>query len=100
MGKFGYFGKLVVNEGQRDALVQILIEAAEFAQSVEDCELYAVNISESEPDCVWVTEIWKNEEAHAASLGLEWTKLLIERAKPFIRKMDGIRMQVLGGKGV
>lgn len=100
MNKFGNYGKLIAKEGQRDALVQILLEAAESMHSVEGCEMYAVNISESEPDSVWVIEVWKNEEAHAASLTLESTKMLIQRGKPLIVGMEGVKLQVIGGKGV
>jgi quinol monooxygenase YgiN len=100
MCKFGLYGKLIAQEGQRDALVQILLEAAESMHSVEGCEMYAVNISESEPDSVWVVEIWRDEAAHAASLTLESTKTLIQRGKPLIAGMDGVRLQVVGGKGV
>ncbi|WP_199617016.1 putative quinol monooxygenase [Paenibacillus alkalitolerans] len=100
MANFGMSGKITALEGQRDALLQILLEAAEAMHSVEGCEMYAVNISESDPDSVYVMELWRDQADHAASLALESTKELIQRARPIIAGIDGVKLQVVGGKGV
>jgi quinol monooxygenase YgiN len=100
MSKFASYGKLTAKQGHRDELVGILLEAAESMLEVEDCEIYAVNTSDAEPDSVWVVEIWKDAAAHAASLILESTKALIQRGMPIIAGMDGVKLQVVGGKGV
>ncbi|WP_058307095.1 putative quinol monooxygenase [Gracilibacillus massiliensis] len=99
MSKFGLFGKFLVKEGERDRLVSILLEAADSMQKLKECEKYLVNISEEEPNSVFVYEIWSNENAHQASLSLEATQLLIERAKPIITGMERIStFQPMGGK--
>ncbi len=100
MNKFGLYGKITAKEGQRDTLVSILLEAAESMQNLDDCQLYLVNISNDEPNAVFVYEIWSNQNAHEASLALESTKLLIKRARPIIERMDTIStLQLMGGKG-
>ncbi|MCM3388329.1 hypothetical protein M3649_09300 [Ureibacillus chungkukjangi] len=50
---------------------------------------------------MFVYEVWSNEEAHQASLTLEATQKLIQRAKPIITGMERIStLKTMGGKGV
>src|SRR5690554_4679149 len=100
MSKFGLFGKLIAKEGERDLLVEILLEAAESMGKLMDCEIYLVNISNDDLNAVFVYEVWRNEKAHQASLSLEAVQLLIQRAKPIITGMERINtLMPLGGKG-
>ncbi|MCA1029619.1 antibiotic biosynthesis monooxygenase [Bacillus timonensis] len=99
MNKFGLYGKLVAVPGMRDTLANILLDAANSLKKVEDCELYVVNTSEDEPDAVFVFEVWKSEDAHHASLSLESTQTLIEKAKPILAGIERINTVVpIGGK--
>jgi quinol monooxygenase YgiN len=101
MSKFSIFGKFTVHEGQRDTMVDILLQAAESMNNLDDCEIYLVNIDDNEPNSVFVYEVWMNEEAHQASLALEATQTLISRAKPIITGMERISTLVaMGGKGI
>ncbi|WML46722.1 putative quinol monooxygenase [Neobacillus sp. PS3-34] len=101
MSKFSLFGKFTVQEGERDTMVDILLEAAESMKNLDECEIYLVNISKSEPNCVYVYEVWSNENAHQASLTLEATQTLISRAKPIITGMERIStLKTRGGKGI
>jgi len=101
MNKFSLFGKFIVQEGKRDTMVNILLEAAELMKNLDECEIYLVNISENEPNCVYVYEVWSNENAHQASLTLEVTQTLIKRAKPIITGIERIStLQTRGGKGI
>jgi quinol monooxygenase YgiN len=100
MDKFGLYTKFTTHEGQRDSLVGMLLEAASGMESVEGCDLYIVNIPENEPDSVWVTEIWNDPSAHHASLSLEQSKVLIQKARPFIAGVEQIKLHSVGGKGI
>ncbi|MBD2867353.1 putative quinol monooxygenase [Paenibacillus arenilitoris] len=101
MEKFTMYGKLTAQPGKRDELVQILLEAAEGLRDYEGCLLYIVNVSDEEPDAVWVTELWTNAEAHAASLKNEAAMEQIKRARPIIASVDNpIRLRPVGGKGL
>ncbi|MFD2445950.1 putative quinol monooxygenase [Bacillus sp. CGMCC 1.16607] len=101
MSKFSLFGKFIVQEGERDTLIEILLEAAESMKNLDDCEIYLVNISEDEPNSVYVYEVWSNKNAHQASLTLEATQILIKRAKPIITGMERIStLETRGGKGI
>jgi quinol monooxygenase YgiN len=68
-------------------------------ESIEGCELYVVNIPDNEPDSVWVTEIWSDPSAHQASLSLEESKMLIQRARPLIAGVEQMKLRPVGGKG-
>lgn len=99
MNKFSLFGKFTIQEGKRDTMVDILLEAAESMKNLDECEIYLVNVSESELNCVYVYEVWSNENAHKASLTLESTQTLIKRAKPIITDMERIStLKTIGGK--
>lgn len=101
MSKFSLYGKFTVQSGERDTMVNILLEAAESMSNIEDCEIYLVNITDNEPDSVYVYEVWSNEGAHQASLSLEATQKLIQQAKPIITGMERIStLKAMGGKGI
>lgn len=61
--------------------------------------MYVVSTSE-EPDAVWVSEIWTDEEAHDKSLEPADIRALIQEARPFITGMSHrTELDVRGGKG-
>ncbi|USB34101.1 antibiotic biosynthesis monooxygenase [Paenibacillus sp. YPG26] len=100
MSKFGLYTKFTTQEGQRESLVEMLLEAAGGMESVEGCILYVVNTPDNDPNGVWVTEIWISPSAHQASLILEEVKALIEKAKQLITGIEQIKLSPLGGKGI
>lgn len=101
MEKFSLFVKFTVQEGKRENLVEILLEAAKSMVQLEDCEIYLVNIVEKELNAVYVYEMWSNEQAHQGSLVLKTTQTLIQRAKPYITGMERIGTFITkGGKGI
>ncbi len=100
MSRFGLYGKIIAQQGQRDALVEILLEAAELLQDDGDCTIYVVNVSPTEPDVVWVTEIWRSQAAHQASLTREDTRKLIERGMTLIAGGERTEVVPIGGKGL
>jgi len=101
MTRFGLFGKFIIKEGERDNMVNILLEASISMNNLEECEIYVVNISQDEPNSVYVYEVWRNEAAHQASLNLEATQQLIKQAKPIIVGMERISTLIpMGGKPI
>ncbi|WP_136603936.1 putative quinol monooxygenase [Paenibacillus dokdonensis] len=100
MNKYGAYVKFTAKPGARETLANILLEAAAAAQTVEECEVYIINLSETEPDAIWVTEVWSSAEAHQASLTQPETKDSITRAMPLIAGVESIPVVPLGGKGL
>jgi quinol monooxygenase YgiN len=100
MSKFGLYGKIITQLGQRDALAAILLEAAAILPDAPGCDLYIINNSATEPDVIWVTEVWESREAHAASLTRDDVRAIIARGRPLIAGGDRIELVPLGGKGL
>lgn len=100
MSKFGLYTKFITQDGERDFLVEILVETANGMKSVEGCDLYVINIPEDEPNGVWVTEVWNDPSAHQASLSLDQSKTLIQKARPLIAGVEQIKLRAVGGKGI
>jgi len=67
---------------------------------VDGCHLYVVNISDDEPNVVWVTEIWRDSVAHDASLLLDTAIALIQRARPLVVGVEQVKLRPVGGKGI
>ncbi|SDN93742.1 putative quinol monooxygenase [Actinacidiphila guanduensis] len=101
MDKIGYYVKFRARTGQRDALVKILLQAAELTQDAPGCELYIVNTTPSEDDVVWVTEIWSSAADHTASLSAPGAKELIGQALPLLAgPPERIDLHPTGGVGL
>ena len=97
---YGLFGKFSTEPGRREDLVQYLLRAADLLERNPGCIQYAVSTSE-EPDAVWVSEMWTDEEAHDKSLESEDIRALIQEARPLIAGLsDRTELDVRGGKGL
>lgn len=68
---------------------------------LEKCEMYVVSVSDEEEDTANIYEVWLNEISHKASLNLEVTQTLIQKAKPILKNVERINtLQTKGGKGL
>lgn len=101
MSAFGMYVKFTVQSGQRAALVDVLLAAAEQGAAAPGCQLYVVNESVTEPDVVWVTEVWDSKAEHDAALTAPGAAELIQQALPLLAgPPEGIELRPAGGKGV
>ncbi|HWE60590.1 MAG TPA: putative quinol monooxygenase [Chloroflexota bacterium] len=101
MRAYGCYVKFTARPGQRDALVAYLLRAAAQAEQAEGCALYIVNTSPTEPESVWVTEVWRSQEEHDASLTTEGAQALIKLVLPLLASSpEKIDVLPVGGKGV
>ena len=94
------YGKVLAKPGQRDAMVEILIESARLLTPLPACLMYIVNVEPAEPGAVWVTELWRSEADHDASLKMESVMAVIAKSKPLVAGFEGIRLIPVGGKGL
>jgi quinol monooxygenase YgiN len=98
MDQYGMCGNILAKEGQRDALIDILLEASR--TPMKGCQIYIVCKSPMEPDAIWVMEVWQTEADHEASFKLDGVKALISKAQPIMAGVtESIRMVPVGGKG-
>lgn len=101
MSRYGLSGKITATPGERDALVRVLLSAAELMGNAPGCELYIVHVSDTEPDAIWVSEVWKSKEDHDASLSYPGVRELISQGRPLIASMsDQLTTVPVGGKGL
>ncbi len=98
---YGLFGKLTAQPGQRDALIDQLLQAAKLMPEIEGCSLYVINSAPDDPDAIWVYEAWRSQADHDASLDHETVKAVIAAARPLIAG-GGERFVLtpVGGKGL
>lgn len=98
---YGRTGKIIAQPGQRDALVKVLLRAAEALGEAEGCYLYVVGQVPDEADTIWITEVWRSAADHRASLDLEAIQALIRDGRPLIVSMtESYEVIPVGGKGL
>jgi quinol monooxygenase YgiN len=93
---FMLHGRLAAKPGRRDELLAILADVAH-DQRMPGCRLYLVAVDASDPDGVWVTEVWESADAHRASLELDEVRQQVARATPLL-DAAGFRRQQLDAR--
>ena len=78
---YGVIGKMTTVEGQRDALIDILLGGT---TQMPGCLSYVVAKDPSDPNAIWITEVWDSEASHKASLSLPPVQAAIARGRPLI----------------
>jgi quinol monooxygenase YgiN len=87
--------------GQRDELLGVLLEAADLVANLPGCEVWIVNTMPDDLDAIWVTEVWRGEADHAASLSDEGVRAIIARARPLIAGFtERFTLEPIAGKGL
>ena len=79
--KYGLFGKLIATPGKRDELIGYLGEGT---GQMPGNILYVLSTSATEPDAVWIYEVWETKQHHADSLKLPSVQAAIAKARPII----------------
>jgi len=94
---YGLIGRMRAVEGKRDELAGILAGI----DDMPGCLSYIVALEDSDPQAIWVAEVWDSAEAHAASLSLPSVQAAIEKGRPLIAEFDQrIETEPIGGIGV
>ena len=78
---YGLIGKMMAAPGQRDALIDILLEGTE---RMPGCLSYIIARDPADANAIWITEVWDSEASHKASLSLPEVQAAITRARPMI----------------
>lgn len=96
---FGYIASMRTKPGRRDDVAAILLSAADGLQAA-GCRSYAVTLSDTDQDVIWVFEIWQTKADHDASLELPTTRKAIGTAMPMLTgELTSQEVSVLGGLG-
>jgi quinol monooxygenase YgiN len=100
MSAYGCYVKFTAQPGQRDTLVEHLLSAAAGLSEAAGCELYIINTSPTEPESVWVTEVWRSQQEHDASLTTPGAQAMIAQVLPLLAgSPEKIDVLPVGGKG-
>jgi quinol monooxygenase YgiN len=80
---YGYFGTMRAAPGHRDDVVAILLKSVAGLRDA-GCSVYSVSVSDSDPDLIWIYEVWDGKASHDASLQLPETRAAIATAMPML----------------
>jgi quinol monooxygenase YgiN len=95
---YGLIGKFTAADGKRDELIAILVEST---GAMPGCKSYVVAKDTTDPNGIWITEVWDSKESHDASLSLPAVRAAIARGRPLIAGMsDGVVTTPMGGVGL
>jgi quinol monooxygenase YgiN len=95
---YGLIGKMIAVSGKRDTLVEILIEGS---KEMPGCLSYIIARDQSDPDAIWITEVWDSQASHDASLSLPSVQQAIARGRPLIAGLaERFVTEPVGGQGL
>lgn len=95
---FGLVGRIECVPGRKEELVSILLEIAD---QMPGCLSYVVAGDKAEPDSIWITEVWVDQQSHDDSLKIPEVLAAIQRGKPLIAGFSSHNItEPYGGKGI
>src|SRR5215469_12908946 len=95
---YGRVAHLTTAPEKRDAVIAILLEGSKV---IPGCLSYVVAQDSTNPDAIWITEVWDSQASHQASLSLPSVKEAISEARPLIAGFDKpIETVPVGGYGL
>jgi quinol monooxygenase YgiN len=98
---YGLLNRLTVKPGQRERVVEILVESGKLFDDNPECHMYLVSESADDPNLVWVVDLWSGKEAHAEALKAPELRPFIEEAMPLLEGMpEQMEIRPVGGKGL
>jgi quinol monooxygenase YgiN len=101
VGRFAQQTRLVAAPGRIDDLVGKFLEAGRIQADNADCELMFVSKSETEPDVVYLTEVWRSQEAWERAVRSDAIVAWAAEMPPLVEgRPETIQLDVIGGKGL
>jgi len=95
---YGLIGKMIAVPGRRDALVSVLLDGT---TGMPGCISYIVAADSTDPDALWITEVWDSQASHQASLALPAVNAAIAKGRPLIAGFgDRFETLPIGGVGI
>lgn len=84
---YGRIAKITVVEGQRDTLAAILLEGT---RPIPGCISYVVARDATDPNSLWITEVWDSAASHEASLTLPAVQAAMTKGRPLISGFSNV----------
>jgi quinol monooxygenase YgiN len=97
---FGYLATMRAHPGKRDQVVKLLLANVALLRTL-GCHVYVVGVSESDPDMIWLTEVWESGDHRQVSLDHPDVAAGITTAMPLLTgEFTRQELTVSGGLGV
>lgn len=94
---YGLIGRIRCVPGKRSALADLLTGTGE----MPGCLSYVVAEDPEDENALWITEVWHDQESHAASLGLPAVQAAIAEGRAWIEGFDQrVETNPVGGIGL
>ncbi len=98
---YALINKMTVKPGKRDEVIAILLESGKPFNDNPSCLLYLVYKDASDPDAIWVEDVWANQEDHTAAMSTPEMRAYVTRCVPLLAGMpEQIDVELAGGKGL
>lgn len=95
---YGLIGKIIAVEGQRDALIDLLLDGA---MDMPGCLSYVVAKDRADADALWVSEVWESKASHEESLALPAIQEAMAKGRPLIAAFgERFETEPVGGHGL
>ncbi|MBA4355381.1 MAG: antibiotic biosynthesis monooxygenase [Novosphingobium sp.] len=78
---YAIIGQMLSAPGKRDELIGYLAEGSATMPGNLSYEIWR---DKADENSIWITEVWKDEASHKASLGLPQVQEAIRKARPII----------------
>ncbi|CAN5466521.1 hypothetical protein BH09CHL1_BH09CHL1_05080 [soil metagenome] len=93
----GFHAIMTARPGKGDELVELLLNAPSLSK--EDCVVFLVGRSASDPNIVYVTEGWTSREAHGRFFATDEAQALVANLQPLLAGESQYTDEVpVGGK--
>ncbi len=97
---YGYLGTMRTQPGARDQVVALLLEGQQ-RTTMPGCRLYVISTADTDPDLIWVNEVWDTKESHDASLQIPEVRATIAQVMPLLTgEFTRQETRVAGGLGL
>ncbi len=97
--RHGFHATITAVPGKADALIQRLLDAPSLGN--EDCLVFLVGRSASNPDLVFVTEGWSSAAAHGAFFASDAARSFVAQLAPLVAGESVYVDEVpVGGKAI
>ena len=94
----GFHARMKAKPGRGDTLIALLFDAPAF--ELNECRVFLIGRSKSDPGVVFVTEGWTSEEAHTRFTQTDVARNYTARFGPLVDEWTTVDEIVVGGKAV
>ena len=100
MDQVARYVNMIAEPGRGEELTGLLLKAADDLLNDPACLLYLINHDKTDPDAVWVTEVWRSQDDLDAALAKIRGSGETAAAMRVVASAQIVELDLLGGKGL